>query len=279
MAAPVKLNEIPPQVINERASYGPFPIKDYIKAEDASPIKFSASLVSGEPLPKGLICTEDGILTGIPAKGTEGVYEFLITASNDDGSLDITLPFTIQPTMTDNAAGYIDQLKSQVWEALEQNLPIPELSDMYAREITAADIYYLLQRWGVIIIWDAFNLEPAAGKTLLTLPNASPHYHVYDRGSCLVGAPVDLYSYDRTIEDGLQTARAMAAEVYKRNWTIEMAGVDKFTRAVWIEMQHLADQYGRKLEIINYTPSESDIKLYSTQVVTRGLTGGFERGT
>lgn len=273
MQAP-KLNEkIPPQVINEFAAFGPFRLKNYIAAPDDSPVKFSASLKNGGGLPRGLICTEDGTLTGIPAKGTEGVYEFVIDAENDAGAVQASLSFTIQPAPQGASTSYLDKIKSQVWEALEQNLPVPDFNEIYAREITAADIYYLLERWGVIIIWDAFNLEPPGPKQLLTLEGVSPHYHVYDRGSCLVGSPIDLYSFARTTEDGLITARAMAAEVYRRQWTIEMAGIDKFTRAAWIELQHLSDQHGRLAEVINYSPSDADIRLYSTQVSTRAMRG------
>lgn len=273
MEAPELLKEIPAQMVNERAAYGPFDLKNFIKSKDGSPLRFMAELSDGKSLPKGLICTEDGLLTGIPGKGTQGNYEIILTAKNEAGTVQIKFPFTIKPSPTSDI-NYIDQLKSQVWGALEQNLPIPDLSELFEREITVLDIYYLLERWGIVTMWDAFNLEPPREKVLLKLEGASPHYNVYDRGSCLVMAPKDLYSYERTINDGLQTARAMAREVYKRNWTIEMAGFDKMMRAAWVEIQHLNDQTGKQLEIINYKPSDEDLKVYTTEAIEQGVRRG-----
>ncbi len=157
-----------------------------------------------------MICTTDGILTGIPAKGSEGNYDVMITAENASGKIDVTFTMIIKPVITDKEGDYMDKLKSQVWQALEQKLPIPDLGELMDRPITALDIYYLLERWGALKIWDAYNLDPPGDPKQITLQGASKHYNVYDRGSCLVAVPKDLFSHERTIEDGLQTARAMA---------------------------------------------------------------------
>ncbi|RDI46933.1 Ig domain-containing protein [Aquicella lusitana] len=272
MAAPVLVNPIPAQVVNEQAAFGPFDLKQFIQvAEGSAPARFQGELSDGQALPKGLICTEDGIITGIPAKDTHGNYEILITAQNEEGSAQANFILTIKPSLSSSASEYADQIKAQVWQALGQNLPLPDLGEMYERPITMEDIYYLVERWGLLTMWDAFNLEPPGEKHLLTLEGVSPHYNVYDRGSCLVGCPKDLFSYERTIEDGLQTARAMAREVYKRNWTIEMAGLNKMMRAAWVEIQRLGDKYGKQLEVINFTPNSEDIKAYTTQVKMRGM--------
>jgi hypothetical protein len=272
MSAPVLIQPIPPQVVNERAAYGPFDLKAYIEApeEGSSPVRFSGELDSGQALPKGMICTEDGIVTGIPGKDTHGNYQIIITAENEEGSIQTTFSLTIKPSVAGGTSEYADQLKAQVWDALGKNLPIPDLSELYDRPVTDLDIYYLLERWGTITVWDAFNLEPAGEKHLLTLDGASPHYYVYDRGSCLVAAPVDLFSSVRTLEDGLRTARAIAGEVYKRQWTIQMAGFDKFIRAAWIEVQHLGDKYGKRLDVINFKPTYDEVKLYTSQALSRG---------
>lgn len=275
MEAPELMKEIPPQVVNERAAYGPFDLKNFVKAKDGTPVHFMAELADGKALPKGLICTEDGLVTGIPGKGTQGNYEIVLTIKNEAGTIQTKFSFVIKPSPTTDI-NYIDQLKSQVWQALEQNLPIPDLSELFERDITPLDLYYLLERWGIVTMWDAFNLEAPGEKVLLKLEGASPHYNVYDRGSCLVMAPKDLYSYERTIADGLQTARAMAREVYRRNWTIEMAGFDKMMRAAWVEIQHLNDQHGKNLEIINYRPSDEDLKVYTAQAREQGYKGGIK---
>lgn len=267
MDAPVLIKPITNQVVNEQAAYGPFDLKEYIQVPESTPIpSFRAELNDGNALPKGMICTADGIITGIPAKDTQGIYQVIVTAENEAGSATAEFVLTIKPSLlAGDTETYIDKLKSQVWEALEHNLPVPDLGNLYDRPITPLDIYYLLERWGVLTIWDAFNLEPPGEKRLLTLENMSEHYHVYDRGSCLVAAPKDLFSHERTIEDSLQTARAMAREVYKREWTIEMAGLDKMIRAAWVEVQVLGDIHGRRLEVINFNPNPSDLKLYNAQ--------------
>lgn len=268
MEAPILVKPIPPQVVNEGAAYGPFDLKRFIQAPDGNPnILFYAELKSGAALPKGMICTTDGLLTGIPAKGTEGNYEILLTAENQAGSAKASFILTIKPSMSMTGGEYTSRLKSQVWQALEENLPIPDFSDVYNRPITAVEMYYLLERWGVLTIWDAFNLERPAEKILLSLPDVSPHYNVFDRGSCIVGAPKDLYSHERTLADGLQTARAMAREVFKRDWTVELIGFDKLARAAWVEFQLLSNQYGKEIEIVNYQPSISDINIYSNEIV------------
>lgn len=273
MEAPAIIKPIPAQVVNEHAAYGPFHLQQFIKAPDNSTVHFSGELTSGEALPKGMICTEDGILTGIPAKNSHGNYEIKITASNEAGSVEAIFVMTIKPSLTTNTTEYMDQLKTQVWQALENNLPIPDLGDLLDRPVTALDVYYLLERWAMLTIWDAFNLDPAGEKHLLVLEGASPHYNVYDRGSCLVASPKDLFSHERTLEDALQTARAMAREVYQRGWTIELAGFDKMTRAAWVEIQHLGDKFGKQLDVINFSPNLDDIKVYSIQALEKRSTG------
>lgn len=267
MKPPVLVKPVPAQVVNERAAFGPFQLNDYIQSPESENalLRFRAELSTGKPLPTGMICTSDGMLTGIPGKGSQGNYQINVTAENDAGVLTTTFVLTIKPSLSETEEKYSDQLKAQVWEALQQHLPVPDISAMLAREITMLDVYYLLERWGVLIIWDAFNLEPPSEKVQITLEGASPHYHVYDRGSCLVATPKDLYDHQRTIADGLMTACAMAREVYMRRWTIEMAGFEKLTRAAWIEVQRLGDEYGKYLEVINFTPSPSDLKIYTSQ--------------
>jgi hypothetical protein len=266
MAAPELVEEIPPQVVNESASFGPFDLKDFILIDDESPeVRFVAQLDSGESLPKGLICTEDGVITGIPAKGTQGNYDIVINATNSDGAIDFEFGLMIKPSLEKEGSAYLDELKQQVWQAVQDELPIPDLNELYNRPISAQEIYYLLERWGLLTIWDAFNLEPPGEKQLLDLEGASEHYNVYDRGSCLVATPKDLYDHERTLRDGLMTARAMAREVYERDWTIQMVGFEKLVRATWVEIQHLGDKNGRRLEVIGFSPSPDDVKLYTNE--------------
>ncbi len=274
MPAPIIVKSIPAQVVNEQAAYGPFNLKDFIQSPaGSSPPRFQAELGGGQPLPRGLICTTDGIITGIPAKGTAGNYEIILTAENEAGSIQARFVLTIKPSLITSAAEYADRSKAEVWEALEKNLPIPDLSELYGRPITTADIYYLLERWASLTIWDAFNLDAAGEKHLLHLEGASPHYNVYDRGSCLVTTPKDLFSQERTLVDALQTARAMAREVYKRGWVIEFAGFEKMIRAAWVELQLIGDKYDKHLEILHFDPTFKEMRIYRD---TRGTMSSFK---
>lgn len=272
MDAPVLVKAIPSQIVNERAAYGPFDLKEFIQVTEGSdPAKFHAVLSTGAALPVGLICTEDGLLTGIPGKDTQGSYEFIITAQNAAGALDARISFTIKPSLATSGDSYLDDIKAQVWEALGQNLPIPSFDEINDRPVVPGDVYYLLERWGTLTMWNVMNLDPASNKTLLHLEGASPHYEVYDCVSCLIMAPKDLFSHERTLEDALQTARAMAREIYKRDWTVQMAGFDKFVSAAWVEIQLLGRQYGKQIEVINFSPSSTDAKLYTDKVFSKGL--------
>lgn len=272
MQAPVLIKAIPTQVVNELAAYGPVDLKQYIQSPKGSPSPtFTAETKTGASLPAGMICTPDGLLTGIPARGTSNHYDIIITATNEAGDIQVEFALTIQPSPVSGDAAYLDQLKAQIWEAVENNLPIPDLGDIYGKEITALEIYYLLERWGVLKIWDAFNLDPPGELQLLPLAGMSEHYHVYDRGSCLVACPKELFSHERTLEDGLRTARAMADEVYRRGWTVELSGFDKLTRAAWIQLQHLGDKHGKRLDVINFEPTPEDVKLYTTQANAMGI--------
>lgn len=262
MSAPIVIKPIPAQVINEGAAYGPFNLKDYIQGES---INFSAALDNGNALPTGMICTADGTLTGIPAKHSQGIYHVVITAENAEGSVDAEFDMTIKAGLTDRPANYFDELKSQIWEAVGNNLPIPDLGELANRPISIVEYYYLLERWGILRVWDAFNLDPPGELHLLNLEGTSKHFNVYDRGSCIVAVPKDLFSHERTLLDGIVTAQAVAREVYKRGWTVELVGLDKYTRSAWLEIQHLGDQYGKQLEVINYQVSPQDVKLYTIQ--------------
>lgn len=268
MDAPQLTKPIPAQVINEKAAYGPFDLKQFISSQDGeASLQFSAELTDGSALPKGMICTADGILTGIPAKGTEGNYEIKLSIQNEAGALETSFVFLIKPSLAESGTAYTDELKNQVWEALEKNIPLPDLGELYDRPITALDIYYILERWGSLTIWDAFNFEPPGEKKLLQLEDASEHYNIYDRGSCLVAAPKDLFSFERTTADGLQSAQAIAREAFNRGWTVELAGFRKYTRAAWVQLQQLSELYGRPVDILNYNATPDDVKTYNNQEV------------
>jgi hypothetical protein len=277
MAAPVLIKEIPSQSVNERAAYGPFDLTDYIKTPDGEEVFFEADLANGACLPKGMICTADGLVTGIPGKNTRGNYDIVIHASNDAGEIKVNFMFSIQPGFADrDTQEYTNELKEQIWRALEQSLPAPELNDLLERAVTPLDIHYLLERWATLTIYNAYDLNAPGEKSLLMLEGASEHYQIYDRGCCLVACPKDLFSHERTLADAIRTAEAVAREVYKRQWPVELIGFEKLTRAAWVEIMHLGDKFSKKLEVINYHPSLSDIALYGKQADVKLMRSGLD---
>ncbi len=272
---PILTKPIPPQIVNEGATYGPLHLSEFIQVPPDTTARFSAALSDGRPLPKGLICTSEGLVNGIAGAETKGAYKVVITVEDSAGGrLTTEFDLTIKERLTANIhPEFLNKLKTQVWEALGKNLPLPEFGDMLNRPITAVELYYLLQRFATLTIWDVYNLDYPSEKNLLTLGGASQHYHIYDRGSCLIGVPKDLFSHERTLEDALQTARVMAREVYKRGWVIEFAGFDKMVRAGWVELQVLGDKHGKHLEVLHFSPSVDDVKLYSVQAKAEAAKG------
>lgn len=269
---PVLKNPIPPQVTHEGAAFGPFDFAAYFQTpSESGKLRFSAELADGRPLPQGLMCTQDGLLNGIPASGTEGRYAIQLTVRNDSAQAFIAeFEFTIKPRLKMDDAQSLNNLKSRVWEALGKNLPLPEMSDVLSRPISAIEIYYLLQRWATLTIWDGYNFDMTSGRVELKIAGQSKHYKIYDKGNCLIAAPVDLFSYERTLDDALQTARALAREVFNRGWAVEFAGFDKMVRAAWVELQLLGDTHDRKVEILHYVPSQDDLKMYVNKMRSEG---------
>lgn len=272
MQAPILKETIPDQVANEEGAWGPFDLNTYIASPtpESGAVHFFAELLSGEPLPKGLICNPDGNISGTPAKGTKGFYVITVIAENDSGIPFATeFRFIIEPSIAAIAETEKKEwwpgLKTLVWEALGKNLPAPDLNSLYDRPITAVEIYYLLERFATLTIWDAYNLEAPVDKAILQLKDISPYYNIYDRGSCLIGAPKELFSHERTLEDALQTARVMASEAYKRGWVIQLAGFEKMMRAAWIELQYLGSKHGKPAEVLYYTPTPTDMKIYEAR--------------
>jgi hypothetical protein len=274
---PVQLKPIPPIMTNVGAALYAIDLHEYIQSPDpaSGAVRYSASLTDGRGIPTGLICTEIGLLGGIAAEGTEGTYDIVIYAENNNSTpLTVNIKLTIRERIAVEDPFFLNTLKSQIWTALGQNLPVPEMSDLLNRPISAVEIYYLLQRFAVLTIWDVYNLEQPSAKTLLKLDGTNKHYNVYDRGSCLVAAPKELFSHERTLADALDISRTLAREVYKRGWTIEFAGFNKMVRAAWVELQLLGDKHGKKIEILHYVASPEDQRIYSKQVQQSGPTPG-----
>jgi len=265
------LKAVPDQCLNEGAGFKPLDLKIFIKLADArTQLRFHAALKNGSPLPKGLICTPEGIVSGIPAKGTAENYVILVTAEDIEGeTFSLEFNLLIKQINVADQRTIIQALKTQIWQAMQTGQPIPtmaDLGDVFNWPITPFDVYYLLERFAFLTVWNAHNLDAPGPLNLLSLKGASPHYLVYDRGSCLTGAPKDLFTHARTIQDTYMTARAMADEVYQRGWSIEFSGFDKMVRMAWVRLQILGNQQGKFLEILNYSPPQADTIIYNKEI-------------
>ncbi len=94
----------------------------------------------------------------------------------------------------------------------------------------------------------------------------------YDRGCCLVAAPKDLFSHERTLGDAIQTVQALAREAIRRDWVVELVGYSKLTRAAWVEIQALPEKMNKNIDVLNYQPTTNDVKLYQERS-RHGLSG------
>lgn len=154
-----------------------------------------------------------------------------------------------------------DALKAKSWQAILDQATKPDLKALFEQPHSPEFIYYFLERFGGLVIYDAFNLEPPSQKVQIELKGMNEHYAVYDRGSCLVIAPKNLFSHDRTVKDGIEAAKALALEAFDRGWTVELVGFEKYRRAAWVELQVLAEQHGRSVDVVNYPATMQEVKL------------------
>lgn len=148
--------------------------------------------------------------------------------------------------------------KLAIWEAILQGQSIPELKALIDRPITHQEIYYLLSRISYFVIWDANNSAPAGALKALALKSASEHFNVYDRGSCIVATPKQLFDHNRTLLHSVQTAQAMAREVFQRAWKVEFGGFDKMVRAAWVEFELLSQQFAKPVSYSYFNPTPQD---------------------
>lgn len=169
--------------------------------------------------------------------------------------------------------------KYQIWQSIHENFSLPTTEQVTDRPITAGDIYYLLGRYATLTLWNADVLVPASQLKLLSLPGASEHFHVFDRGSSIVASPKNLYSSQHTLLHTIRTAQAMMREVFSRGWTVEAAGYDRMLKAAWLEGKRLAEMKGVDLKFLYYNPSQRTEKFYAEHIKPRiNQAGGLPYG-
>lgn len=246
-------------------------------------------------LPAGLDYTITGLVYGKcrPTALAQSSYKVLVTVTNnsetpliahfeikvlpalspeDEWSPDTTLADEFEQsfqldeeeerellTVLESESEQISEEKRSIWEAIIQGQAIPELKSLIDRPITHEEIYYLLSRMSYFVIWNANNSAPAGELRKLVLKGASEMFNVYDRGSCIVATPKQLFDHNRTLRHGVDTAQAMAREVFQRGWKVEFGGFDKMVRAAWVEFELLSQQFGKPVSYSYFEPSPQDV--------------------
>jgi hypothetical protein len=158
----------------------------------------------------------------------------------------------------------INQDRSDSWNqrALEGIVNLDDIKDPRNLEtwpVQKDDIRYLLDRFGWLIFWNADDLSPPGELQPIELDNSSPHYLIYDRGSCLVATPAELFSDERAHHDCLNTACAMIDETARREWTVQMAGPASALRIAWMHAQFIPDN---QMQFLGFSPDATLIRLY-----------------
>lgn len=73
-----------------------------------------------------------------------------------------------------------------------------------------------------------------------------------------MATPRHLFDHARTLSHAVQTAQAMAREVFNRGWKVEFGGFDKMVRAAWVEFEALSQKFNKAVDYFEFTPSPQD---------------------
>ena len=235
-------------------------------------LKFSAELSLGGPMPENLTCSEDGVISGILARNTAALLPHSVSVVAEGEAIE-PLAFDIYLYIVAAEGAEAEEAEElqpaelefdleqfdQYWKAFNDKLDLPDLEELLTRQITKRDIYYFINKFATLTVWNADDYRPADVGELISIQGESEHFMVYNFDVALVATPKDLYSTSRTMGDALQTARSMVQEAYKRKWNVELAGLDKMVSAGWVEAEWLNKNKAEyKMAVKNFIPSEND---------------------
>ncbi len=254
----IAIAQVKPIKVNEGAPFHSVNLATYIENPDQQPIGYQASLVDGGELPAWLSFSEQGVLKGRPPKGAaqQGSYLIKVLAIAESNKLEFPIEIKVYVPKT---ADEIAAERKAVWEELaKQGVLPPNWQEVIERPITAKDIYYLLARYASFTLWNADDRRLADNGKLVTIPEQSEKFNVYDFDVCLVTTPKDLYDSNRTLGDALQTAKAMVKSAHTKKWNVEFGGFDRMADAAWYEAYDLnqASTNNHNMEVRNYEPAE-----------------------
>jgi hypothetical protein len=157
------------------------------------------------------------------------------------------------------------------WKKFSEKLPLPDLEEILAREVTPGDVDYLLKQFATLTIWNDDDVTPAGDGKLMTLPDASSRYKVYDFGCALVATPADLYDPHRTLSDAIQTTKAMVHEVVdRREWNISLAGFGVMVKTAWMKVEGMNRSQKKEVKVHGYQPTADDYEALERQIRIKG---------
>lgn len=288
---PILVHPIPEQTATVGQPYE-LDITQHIQnpSGEKSLLFFSVTSEDGFPLPMGLYSTSEGRLRGIPKKESyrpQGYILYITVQNEAQGELVAAIRLMIEEAPElDEVEGAINLSEAdkealeerllhdlfaeaemvrdqkKVWSAIALEGVIPEIQTIFDRPVTSTEMYYMLERFAHIVLWDIDNLDKPGELRSIFLGGAShEHFFIYDRGSCLEATPKKLFDHARSLQHGIDTAKAIAREAFARGWRVEFGGFDKMVRAAWVEMQCLAQKHQRGEHDTYYFPSAQDIEL------------------
>ncbi|OGT07243.1 MAG: hypothetical protein A2103_03925 [Gammaproteobacteria bacterium GWF2_41_13] len=265
--------------INEGAELTPIDLKTLINNPANEPLTFALELAEGGTLPSGLTYTPEGLIQGTPAIGTHQdiPYDIVVTvqAATAEPLIFAIQLFIFAAKTSESSTDYtmaevtdiIDEMAfKNYWQAVMENLDLPDLETLLTRKITKSELYYLLERFATFTVWNSDDLRLAIDGKMIELDGASPLFQIYDFEVALVASPKDLYATNRTLADCVQTARAMIQEAHRRKWNVELTGYDKMIRAAGIEaarLNKLMADYTMEIENYELTGADFEILNYT----------------
>ena len=261
-----RLKQLPDLLVSEGEQIIPLSLGDYISNQTNDDLKFELELTNGDKLPKNFEFDKKGVLSGTASKGTarktpyelrfiiKGVKSSLLVLTN---KLNISPYNEVEKIKTSEGT----QSVRDFWRLFMEGKYL-DLTEILTRKATPIDIYYLLSRFATLTVWNAEDLRHPTGGKIIKLKNASPDYLVFAFNVAFVATPKDLFDYNRTLKDSLQTSRAVVEEAHKLGWNIEMAGFDKMVTASWVKVQEINNNIekigkGKKIIVHNYEPTKS----------------------
>lgn len=271
---PITLKYLVPTIFaQEGTTIESVDLKNFIEAEGKiDSVKYSLDSLESSPLPAGIQFSKDGMIFGTLESNTAKYkpYECIFIAKIEKKEY-VKIPVTFIVYQRTILSADKEEKLLQIYEAFENfwkmydaEQPLVDIGSILERETTPQDIYYLLGRFSTLIAWNSDDLSSPENGKLIMIEGANEKFSVYDFGSALVTVPKSLFDLQRGLSDAITASKAIAHEIHRRKWNIDIAGYDKMVSATWVEIQKLNKLHPEfQAKVPNYddTPLERDQSL------------------